>query len=832
MRAMKWVREGRLQTGVVGAVLGALCLMSGVTVRAQTPTAHAVQPTSATAEEGERALAPPPVPQAPTSQAGASPPTVTTAPVVVTAPSAVVTDTSGSVVPKRADALAMTVSGAVSLGSHEAGQLFLITEALRKSPQAVPLRVATGASAGSANALISATEACLVNDLLPEQSLGYRAWVDVGLDQLFDPKRTTRQAIFHKDALERSFGYLEDRWSQGLPASCDFAYGVAVTRKSSVDMKVADGLVIPRSAERFIVRLEGQKAGPPRFFNYVDEHTSYNRPLLPFTNDYVDDAEALRPVVLASAAFPVAFSPQPIQHCILGEAPANDEEQCSEPTHVDSFVDGGVFDNNPLGIAYRTARAGVILEGGEAQLREKPDGSRPGEVDVFYGYVDPDLRTYPLYTPPHVEKEPEDDPVLSLVTRMGGQMLADARGHELASLADENMALLEDLWLIRANYPPVSELLSAFFGFFERDFRDFDFHIGSYDSFVDLRDHSAVRLGVEPYIEQLDGTLQGDVSKVPERYRKLGCIASKVGEKKYRHLGALCEGKDMHNFRVLLQVAVDRLWSNCRFLSAEQVELTSHLGCKQARGGLPPPLVHSGFSVKGARYQLRGESDFDYTIRLLGDYGFHFRDLGLDADDSQRARVVVRRKLIAMVEALSAAQGSYLNRTAVMTGGRTLINSIYYEPPRKRAYVGVGSSIFAGYLGRLGGLRYLYWNPDVRMLNIRELLSDREFNFSAQASLGLEFAILGMSGSVWQTAMGVRGGYQFSSTDAIGIDPCNESSVDSDSRRCSGPVIHTPVNFTLLERVRFSLTPVFYPLPRDFGHKWFELEVGIGAELY
>lgn len=731
---------------------------------------------------------------------------------------------------KRADALAMTVSGAVSLGSHEAGQLFLITEALRKSPDSTPLRVATGASAGSANALLYGNEACLRQDITAEQSLGYRVWVNVGLDDLFDPTLTTRQAIFHSEAMKHSYEYLEEVWKKGLPESCEFAYGAAVTRKPAADMKLAEGLSIARSAEHFVVRIKGQRSGPPRFFNYVDAKSTYHRPLLPFTGVHADDSLALRPVVLASAAFPVAFPAEPIEHCIANESKAG--VSCTEPTHVDTFVDGGVFDNNPLGIAYRTANGGLIRRGADIVLRTLPDGPKHNDLDILYGFVDPDLRSYPTYVPPKTTSEPDDDPVMSLVTSMGGQMLANARGHELASLADENYDLLQNLWLIRGNYPPISELLGAFFGFFERDFRDFDFHLGTYDSFVDLRDRSAVRLGSEKYIAQLDAKLSGDVKGVPLRYKKLACIASQVGSKKYHHLAPTCEGDEMKNFRVLLQVTIDRLWSNCRMLSSEQVADTEHLGCKQAQGGLPPPAVDTSFVVRGPRYQTDKESQFDYSLRLLSDYRFHFRDLGLTAQQSTRARVAVRRKLIAMVEALSAVQGSFLNRTATMTAGRTLINAIYYEPPKKRAYIGVGSSIFAGYLGRWGDIRSLYFNPDLRILNLRDMLSGGNFSFSTQASLGVEVAILPLSGRVWQSSVGLRGGYQFAATDSIGFKSCDATKVASDSRFCSGPVIHTPINFTLLERVRFALTPVFYPLPRDFGHNVFELELGVGAELY
>jgi predicted acylesterase/phospholipase RssA len=808
---MKWVPTSRARRVVLGSFGFGVSVLWGGSLWAEAPSSPSDAGTTIPVTEGSVTKEPGIAPQAMFSADEVSP-------------------ARAAAPPTRADALALTVSGAVSLGSHEAGQLFLITEALRKSPHSVPLRVATGASAGSANALIAGSEACLRTDFSAEESLGYRVWVDVGLGELFDPARTTRQAIFHGDSLKRAFGYLKEVWSRGLPKECEFAFGVAVTRKTSADMKLAEGLVIPRSAEHFVVRIEGQDSGPPRFANYIDPNTIYHRPALPFSGSYEEDVAALEPAVLASTAFPVAFPPQPIEYCASLE-PAKGG-QCSEPTDMDLFVDGGVFDNNPLGIAYRTARAGLTKEGAKVELRDRPDGTKLNDLPILYGFVDPDLRNYPAYRPPTVNSETADDPVMTLVSRLGGQMLADARGHELASLSDENVSLLEQLWLVRANFPPISELLGAFFGFFERDFRDFDFHLGTYDSFVDLRDGSAIRLGTESYIQKLDATLEGKLEQVPTRYRKLACIASQVGDKKYKHLAGACAGPELRNFRILLQVAIDRLWANCRLLSAELVQSTKNIGCKQAQGGLPPPRVDPSFTVRGARFQDPKESEFDYTLRLLGDYRFHFRDLGLAPENAGRARIEVRRKLIAMVEALSGAQGSFVDRTAVMTAGRTLINAIYYEPPQKRVYAGIGSSIFTGYLGRLGNLRALYWNGDVRMMNLRELLSGGDFHFSAQATLGLEFALLPLSGRLWQPSVGVRGGYQFSSADGIGIDPCLESNVASDSRRCSGPVIHAPLNFTLLERVRLSLTPTFYPLPRDFGHNWFELEVGVGAELY
>jgi hypothetical protein len=98
--------------------------------------------------------------------------------------------------------------------------------------------------------------------------------------------------------------------------------------------------------------------------------------------------------------------------------------------------------------------------------------------------------------------------------------------------------------------------------------------------------------------------------------------------------------------------------------------------------------------------------------------------------------------------------------------------------------------------------------------------------------MGIEWAILHLSGSILQSSMGLRGGYQFAADDAIGVDPCNEDSVQGDSRKCSQPVIHVPLNLTLLERIRLSFMPVFYPMPQNWGHKIMDFELGLGGEFF
>ncbi|HSC88772.1 MAG TPA: patatin-like phospholipase family protein, partial [Polyangiaceae bacterium] len=524
-----------------------------------------------------------------------------------------------SELPARAQVLALTVAGGVSLGSFEAGQLNLLAEALRTTPDSARLMIATGASAGSANALIAATSACRSQAIDAETSLGYRVWVPVGLEQLYVPERVTANSLFVVDGLKRGIDTITHDWSSGLPPSCDFVVSVAATRSLGIDVELTEGLEVPRQSERFVFHVQGRDQLVPLLENYVDPKRNFERPLLPFSGGSdltgASDFRALADAAIASAAFPVAFPAHVVPHCITprGSQFKDSPDQpprCETPTRRDSFVDGGVFDNNPLGISYQIARNGLTTTGDRATFRPVPSGPIGTRPEIVYGYVDPDLTRYPQYQPQVAKKR--NDPLLSVLMSFSDQALNAARGQELSALAERNPVSLRRLWLIQTGYPPVSSLLGAFFGFFERDFRDFDFYLGEYDSYYELRQHTGTILGVEPFVKALHDTLQGPAASVPQRHRKLGCLLSQFEPETHAHLLPLCSGDDMRNFRVLAQVTLDRLWSNCRRVQLEPNQRANHLQCTAAHDGAAPPRVDPSFRVRGERYQTDDEDDFDY----------------------------------------------------------------------------------------------------------------------------------------------------------------------------------------------------------------------------
>ena len=744
-------------------------------------------------------------------------------------------DQAGLNLPDHVDALTITVSGAVSLGSYEAGKIFLLSAALHGSPDSPPLVVGTGASAGSANALIALTEACVGSTPFPEDSLGYLVWTNVGLADLFDEKLAGSGHLFHTAALHRGFALVADRWRRGLPPECNFVFSAAVTRESALALDVAEGLAAARQAERFTVRIAGQEQGAPTISNYVDPNYSFMRPLLELTDGVMTarDVAALESVIVASAAFPLAFPSAPIPHCLSDADPAGgiDAPRCPKHTRVDRFVDGGLFDNNPLGTAVRLGEKGFYRgPGGELSTRELPTSGPETPARLAHVFVSPDLTRYPLRKPHEEASKNGDLPLITSLARLGGQFFAAARGQALAETTELYRGSLSHFWLLRSNAPPISQLLGAFFGFFERDFRDFDFHLGTYDTFVELRSKAAEAIRVADYAASLVKVLDAPAERVPLAQRKLACLAANLEPGRYGHLAPTCAGDDLHNFRVLLQVSIDRLWSNCRLLDVPASEI-EHEQCKQARMGQARPVVDPAFSTAKVRYQGEQEGDFDYALDRLGAYGFEYRDLGLSQGESQKARRVIRQRLGDMVTTLAQNQESMAHRALIDMGGRMALNNIAYQPPPQRFYVQVGSSLAFGYLTRLFGSAF-YLNPDVRMGRFYSLWNDRAYEFNATPSLGVEWALLPVSGSTLSFSLGVRGGYQISGTDDAGAIACTAAAAHDESRNCSQFVVQAPVNVTFLERVRLSLTPTVFPVGQDFAHNPFDLELGLGLQLY
>lgn len=736
--------------------------------------------------------------------------------------------------------VALTISGGVSLGAYQAGYLYLMSQTMRHTRGRYNLRLVTGASAGSVNSVITAMNFCRPDNQDPTKDLGWSLWTGLGFDQLYNKKQVGPTNVFTRDALRGAVEEVRAAWNEGLPEDCDVVFGISATRLQSYPVELNDSLELPRQEEKFVVRMQGRGPGVPgTFSNYVRVDSGVPEALLPLHGDgRPEDFDAVRDLLFASSAFPVAFKPQRLEYCLTDPLDPSTWD-CPEPTVEEPFIDGGVFDNNPLRLAADVVQYGLVLgadgRGVWSDVRSEglPD-IRPVYEDTVFAYLDTDTTAYPQ---PATITEEDQSSTLSFVLSILNEFVSTARAKELYTLAEENPTLLRQLFVTHRNYPTISGLLGAFLGFFEREFREFDYYLGMYDSYAEAG-HRLERSQDEATLIGLLEALHpafttGDPQSLPTSWKRFACMLGWYEPSASRFRSA-CDGEDMRDFRILVQVSLDRLYSLCQHATTTSThESHEHYHCEQAAGGNPPPEVVEGAADSDfARHE--DESEFDYVMRLLTDYQFHFVDLGLDRDEAKYATTQIRRRLLSMATKLSNAQPTRFERAALLTAGRIAVNSVHYEPPQHWGYFTLGTGIEVGGSVLPISLHrsYMRLNLAFQVGSLRTLTDPSPAAITFSLVGGPELEMLWWTTQAIQPMLGVRAGYQFGTADRFTSRACTVENSRDDARNCSQPVFQSYVVIALLERIRTQFTFVWYPKDQSVGNQRFDLLAGFGFQFF
>lgn len=718
--------------------------------------------------------------------------------------------------------LALTVSGGVSLGSYEAGFLHYALEVARRNPERLALTLATGASAGSVNALLSALAFCGEPAPSVRQSQFWQAWTPAGFDQLFAEREAGRQGAFSRRWLGDVADHLERVLSRGLPESCDMVLGVSVTRLNPRSVRAAEGAIqAPRTEEKFLLRLTGRGADRmPRFANYADPRHGGEQLLLAERADGEVDFATVRDLLFASSAFPVAFPPQPLAHCVVrgGQGPL----ACPPgAAGTDLFLDGGFFDNQPLRLAASVAAAGLRDQpaGGTRWLPTPDRTAAHLPRHLAFVFLSPEAVDFPGESRP--EPVGADASLLEVLEQVAGSFVRTARSKELYVLLEERPEIARQVVAPLRSLPAASEPLSAFLGFFETEFRTFDFVLGMYQ---------ARRLTARPAV--VPGLPAGIGLSLPEEaapddpeYRRLACLRGTVDG----DAGAAraCAGEDLADFRILLQVSLERLWDRCQATAGE-----GHPRCRAARAGSPVPAV-PGLAPSAGWRRRAGEAEIEHVARLLAEHRFRWRDLGLDRDEGGAALRAVRRRLGEAGAALAAAQPG-AERELVGLAARLAANSLLYVPPRAAGWVAAGSVFELGAelgLGDGGGpAGWLRLQAALDVQGLSYLVTSEPSAFALTPLLGLSAMPPGLSGPVLQWSFFLRGGYLFAERDSWGTGACT----DEEAARlgaCSRATFQAGAAATLLDLVRLQLVGEVYPPLRQGLKTLWAISPGIGVQL-
>jgi hypothetical protein len=251
-------------------------------------------------------------------------------------------------VPKR---LAITISGAVSLGSYEAGVLYEIIAALaehnRKSQspeERIVVDVITGASAGGICGTIAAQKLLFDGQALlhPYDNAFYNPWVVRGdivplLDTRNDDPSLSILSSNFVHALSREF--LLARYQTGVTLKINPHPVAAQTIWLGLALSNLNGVTYclqTRTNETFCYT---------RFQDVIQQELS---------SDAKDDRreiwERLQKGAVACSAFPFAFR---VQELIRNESeyPSERRAKWAAADRPFAYTDGGVFHNEPLGLA-------------------------------------------------------------------------------------------------------------------------------------------------------------------------------------------------------------------------------------------------------------------------------------------------------------------------------------------------------------------------------------------------------------------------------------------------------------------------------------------------
>jgi hypothetical protein len=252
--------------------------------------------------------------------------------------------------PKR---LAITVAGAVSLGSFEAGVLFEVLSAIKQHNQdsrttdqdRIEVDVLTGASAGGMTATIAAQKLLFDSSALDGayRNSFYRPWVvDVNLEGLLalqpgeDPTHSILSSNFVEDISKK---YLTQRYQSHAPLTIASHPAAAKTIRLGLALSNLNGVNY------------AQATHPNGSFNYTRYQDEIDAVASPdAAHDNEDFWEPLRNAAVSCGAFPFAFR---MKELYRHKSEYPDADQSEFPSDVETFIytDGGVFQNEPLGMA-------------------------------------------------------------------------------------------------------------------------------------------------------------------------------------------------------------------------------------------------------------------------------------------------------------------------------------------------------------------------------------------------------------------------------------------------------------------------------------------------
>lgn len=285
------------------------------------------------------------------------------------------------------DKSALIISGGISLGVYEAGLNSVILHSYKNKNYGLPnLSVTTGSSAGAINALASAISYCQTNN---NQHTEYATnnifrdiWIEVGMQTLLPHDNSEydklelktidgqneiiEDSILSRWVFNKSINEIRNTVQKGrFTKGCRVLIGIMVTlgKPKINELKLINGKDVDIQEQSFAIPilLEVDKNGKAKFKNPdVENFLNISKKnikrkfiLLPEQNGHISFDIIMR-AVLASSAFPIAFGQIEMKYCYPKSSKETQSNVCPKGyilSKKKEFIDGGYFNNVPIGLA-------------------------------------------------------------------------------------------------------------------------------------------------------------------------------------------------------------------------------------------------------------------------------------------------------------------------------------------------------------------------------------------------------------------------------------------------------------------------------------------------
>jgi len=730
--------------------------------------------------------------------------------------------------PARAQSLdpvpfGIVIRGGGSLGAFEAGALYYLAALAEQNPGLVDLRLITGTSAGSINAVLGVVEGCGKLAPKPEDSLYFKTWAGIGLQGLFDPARAGATGIFTRGPMQALADQVEARWNAGLNSGCDMVIGIPVTRVIARRLPIVDRnqMDVARVDERFVVRIQGRGPGkPPRMTNYVAHHPGVPAPAL-----VTDDAgeitfAALMQVVFASSGVPVVFRPVALPFCLVTETKPGPIICRLADAETVELVDGGLLDNQPLRLAVNIANTGLDGAVGDPKWRAAPDLSDAIlPADMAFLAIDPTAMTW---LPSDAPKKTQATSLTELLESLLPGVLESALTAELQQVLVEQPDVGKRLGVVQGDWPLMSGGLGSLLGFMERDFRTFDFYLGM----VEARRVSEQL--ILPWANRGSLPDPAPTAAAYAAWQPYRCALTVL-----RGEVADCDGVD-RQFLAQLQTSIDRAASACRALSPDAAnklpdgpDSDARAYCKMvhARGDKASIRVVPGVPNAGKGRVADPEPSHDETLRLLVLHHFAFRDLGLGHASLHAVRMHISSLVHDMLGVLADHQAENAGVWRIV--GRTVSQALAYRAPDHALHLIAGGTWELGWSATDGDAAWSWWRLGLALQfdGVPSAL-DGEVSAYFAMTVGAGIELEAYADMLAQVRIGLRGGFRWSTGDRFRANLDNPTPGAPRSR----PVAELYTSLTLIQWLRVQLGVSWFPPFEGDAGSW-AIRPMLGIEL-